>query len=128
MWSAGSTRSIAWFRRGRCEPGRAVLPDRRGGGNECGLSPTSRVSTEPGAVTPSADALGPIAQVLDVLIDHLLIDGIARRSLHDTTDEVLGERLHQLAKLGEDDRAALLDVIDAYITRNRLRTITTPAG
>lgn len=89
----------------------------------------SRISRyEGGHITPSADALVRIAETFDVSIDHLLIDGIPRRPLHDTTDELLGERLHQLAKLGDDDRAALLDVIDAYITRNRLRTITTQAG
>jgi len=37
---------------------------------------------------------------------------------------VLGDRLTDIADLDDQDRASLLNVIDALITRTRLRAIT----
>ena len=40
---------------------------------------------ENGRITPSLDALARIAQALDVSLDHLVFDDIARRPLHTAT-------------------------------------------
>lgn len=79
-------------------------------------------------ITPTVDVVVRIAEAFNVSIDYLLIDDAPRRPLHGSADEILGDRLHQLTQLDHDDRTAVLDVIDAYVTRNRLRTITTQAG
>ncbi len=67
--------------------------------------------------------LARIAQVLDVSLDHLVFDDIARRPLHANQD-VLGDRLNAIAELDSEALAALTNIIDALITKSRLRAIT----
>jgi hypothetical protein len=52
----------------------------------------------------------------------LAIDNIPRRPLH-TADHGLGDRLGQLAELDDDDRQSLLHMLDALLTRKRLRIL-----
>jgi transcriptional regulator with XRE-family HTH domain len=77
---------------------------------------------EAGRITPSAEALVRIAEVFNVSLDHLLIDNIPRRPLH-AVENALGDRLVAIAELGDEDLAALLNVIDGLVAKNRLRTI-----
>ncbi|MGH9188332.1 MAG: helix-turn-helix domain-containing protein [Acidimicrobiales bacterium] len=77
---------------------------------------------EAGRITPSADAIVRIAEAFNVSLDHLLVDGIPRRSLH-APENVLGHRLAAIAELGVDDLAALLNVIDALVAKTRLHAI-----
>jgi transcriptional regulator with XRE-family HTH domain len=74
-------------------------------------------------ITPSLDVLARIAETLDTSLDHLVFDDIPRRPLHAKAD-VLGDRLTDIADLDDQDRASLLNVIDALITKTRLRAIT----
>lgn len=74
-------------------------------------------------ITPSLDVLARIAQALDVSLDHLVFDDIARRPLHAKQD-VLGDRLAAIAELDPEALAALTNVIDALITKSRLRILT----
>ena len=67
--------------------------------------------------------LARIAEALDTSLDHLVFDDIPRRPLH-AKEDVLGDRLADIADLGDQDRASLLNVIDALITKTRLRAIT----
>jgi hypothetical protein len=52
--------------------------------------------------------------------------GCARRPLH--VDDGLAERLAALAELNPEDRASLLSVLDALLTRTRVRALTGDAG
>ena len=84
---------------------------------------SQRVSRyENGRITPSVDALVRIAEALDVSVDYLLIDDAARRPLH-VADADLAARLADLAELSEDDRASLLHMLDALVTKNRLKAL-----
>lgn len=84
---------------------------------------SQRVSRyENGRITPSVDALVRIAEALDVSIDYLLIDDAPRRPLH-IADADLAARLADLAELSEDDRASLLHMLDALVTKNRLKAL-----
>jgi len=78
---------------------------------------------ENGRITPSLDALVRIAETLDVTLDYLVIDTAGRRPLH-AADAGLGDRLAHLDQLTPDDRTALLAVLDALLTKSRLKTLT----
>ncbi|MFV0317869.1 MAG: helix-turn-helix domain-containing protein [Microthrixaceae bacterium] len=82
---------------------------------------------ENGRITPSLDALARIAQALNTSLDHLVFDDIDRRPLH-SPEHALTGRLAPIAELPEEDQQALLDHLDALLTRTRLRTITNGNG
>lgn len=63
-----------------------------------------------------------MAEILNVSIDHLLIDDIPRRPLH-SAEDALGDRLATIAELGDDDLHLALSFIDALVTKNRLRAL-----
>lgn len=106
---------------------------------ELGLSQTElaqRVGTgdarqisryENGRITPSLDAIARIAQALDVSLDYLVFDDHPRRPLH-VADHGLSDRLTALAELDETDRASLLSVLDALLTRTRIRALANNAS
>jgi len=75
---------------------------------------------ENGRITPSLDAVARLAQALDVSLDYLVFDDQPRRPLH-IDDHGLAERLAALAELNPEDRASLLSVLDALLTRTRPR-------
>jgi transcriptional regulator with XRE-family HTH domain len=89
---------------------------------------SQRVSRyENGRITPSVDALVRIAEALDVSIDYLLVEDAPRRPLH-VADADLAARLADLAELAEDDRASLLHMLDALVTKNRLKALAGERG
>jgi transcriptional regulator with XRE-family HTH domain len=77
---------------------------------------------EHGRITPSLDVAIRIAQALNVSLDYLAIEDIPRRPLH-IADHGLAQRLGQLAELDDDDRQSLLHMLDALLTRKRLRIL-----
>ena len=77
---------------------------------------------ENGRITPSLDALARIAEALNVSLDHLVFDDIARRPLH-APENILGDRLAAIAELNDDDRSSLLNVIDGLVTKSRVKTL-----
>ena len=87
-----------------------------------GVDPGRVSRYEAGRITPSADALVRLAESLNISIDHLLIDDIPRRPLHNAED-ALGDRLNTLGELGADDLHLVTSFIDALVTKNRLRTL-----
>jgi transcriptional regulator with XRE-family HTH domain len=95
----------------------AELAERAGAGDARQIS-----RYENGRITPSLDAIIHIAQALDVSIDYLVIDNMPRRPLH-IDDHGLTERLAALAELDQADRDSMLSVLDAMITRKRVRAL-----
>jgi transcriptional regulator with XRE-family HTH domain len=77
---------------------------------------------EHGRITPSLDVAIRIAQALNVSLDYLAIEDIPRRPLH-IADHGLAQRLGQLAELDDTDRQSLLHMLDALLTRKRLRIL-----
>ena len=90
--------------------------------DKIGVDPGRVSRYESGRITPSADALVRLAESLNVSIDHLLVDDIPRRPLHNAED-ALGDRLATITELGDDDLHLVLSFIDALVTKNRLRTL-----
>jgi transcriptional regulator with XRE-family HTH domain len=95
----------------------AELAERAGAGDARQIS-----RYENGRITPSLDAIIHIAQALDVSIDYLVIDDMPRRPLH-IDDHGLTERLAALSELDQADRDSMLSVLDALITRKRVRAL-----
>jgi transcriptional regulator with XRE-family HTH domain len=77
---------------------------------------------EHGRITPSLDAAIRIAEALNVSLDHLAIENVPRRPLH-VADHGLAQRLAQLSELDDNDRQSLLHMLDALLTRQRLRIL-----
>ena len=77
---------------------------------------------ENGRITPSLDVVARIAETLNVSVDHLVFEDIPRRALHGP-DHGLGDRLADIGELSTEDRSHLLSVIDAFVTKNRLRAL-----
>ena len=73
-------------------------------------------------IVPSVEVLAKIAEALDVSTDFLLFEGIARRPLH-VPDNGIAERLGDLRDLGEDDRRSLLHILDALVTKTKVRSL-----
>lgn len=84
---------------------------------------SQRVSRyENGRITPSLDAVVRIAEAFNVSLDHLLVEGVPRRPLH-AAEHGLGDRLASVGELPEADLAALLNVLDSLVAKNRLKAL-----
>lgn len=82
---------------------------------------------ENGRVAPSLDVLARIGEVLDVTVDHLLYEAAERRPLTRPTSQ-LDARLTDLDQLTDDERTTITNVIDALITKAKVRALTNTAG
>jgi hypothetical protein len=68
-----------------------------------------------------------LAEVLDVSIDYLLIEGAPRRPLISTGDDFY-ERLGDLSLLGDDERHAITTIVDALVAKRRMLAALDPAS
>jgi transcriptional regulator with XRE-family HTH domain len=87
-----------------------------------GTDPGQISRYENGRMTPSAEAVVRLAEILDVATDYLLIDTSPRRPLH-APENVLGDRLTDITELDDDELAVVRSVIDGLVAKNRLRTL-----
>lgn len=78
-------------------------------------------------VAPGLEAVIRMAQVFNVSVDYLLIDDAERRPLNAPSSHV-DARLADLDQLTDEERATLTNVIDALVTKAKLRLITGGAG
>lgn len=78
---------------------------------------------EGGRITPSLDAVVRLADVLEVSVDYLVREGVPRHVLDGLDLGPLGEHLGDLAELSEEDRSALLNVLDGLVAKSRLKAL-----
>ncbi len=78
-------------------------------------------------VAPGLEAVIRMAQVFNVTVDYLLIDDADRRPLNAPSSHV-DARLADLDQLTDEERATITNVIDALVTKAKLRLITGGAG
>lgn len=91
--------------------------------SQLGSSDARQISRyENGRITPSLEAVVRIAEALDVSLDYLAIDDMPRRPLR-VADHGLAERLAGLSELDAEDRDSLLRVLDALLTKHRVRAL-----
>lgn len=82
---------------------------------------------EGGKVAPSLEAVVRIAEVSNVAVNYLVIPSATRRPLH-APQNALGDQLGDFAALESDDQAALLKVLDALVTKTKLRALIAGAS
>lgn len=78
---------------------------------------------EGGKVAPGLEAVVRIAEVFNVAVDYLVIPDAPRRPLH-APHNALGDQLAAFAALDPNDQAALLKILDALVTKTKLRALT----
>ena len=78
---------------------------------------------EGGRITPSLEALVKLADALGVTTDYLVRESAPRQNLDGHDLGALGGRLAELSELSDEDRAALLNVLDAMLAKSRLRAL-----
>lgn len=82
---------------------------------------------EGGKVAPSLEAVIRIAEIFNVAVDYLVIPNATRRPLH-APQNALGDQLADFVALEPDDQAALLKILDALVTKTKLRALTAGAS
>ncbi|MGL5850617.1 MAG: helix-turn-helix domain-containing protein [Phycicoccus sp.] len=82
---------------------------------------------ENGRVAPGLDAVIRIAEVFNTTVDYLLFDNAERRPLTAPSSH-LDARLTDLDQLTDDERTTITNVIDALITKAKLRLLTSGAS
>jgi transcriptional regulator with XRE-family HTH domain len=82
---------------------------------------------EGGKVAPSLEAVIRIAETFNVAVDYLVIPDALRRPLH-SPPNALDDHAADFAVLEPDDQAALLKVLDALVTKTKLRALTAGAS
>ena len=78
-------------------------------------------------VAPGLEAVIRMAKTFNVSVDYLLIERAERRPLNAPSSHV-DARLSDLDQLTDDERATITNVIDALVTKSKLRAITGGAG
>lgn len=70
--------------------------------------------------SPSIETVVKIAQVFNVSIDYLLIDDYPRSPLH-FKDNAFTNKLNELEILQQDEKEALLKIMDSLIYKNKIQ-------
>ncbi|WP_460766430.1 helix-turn-helix domain-containing protein [Mariniluteicoccus flavus] len=78
-------------------------------------------------VAPGLEAVIRMAETFNVSVDYLLIERAERRPLNAPSSHV-DARLSDLDQLTDEERATITNVIDALVTKAKLRLITGGAG
>ena len=77
---------------------------------------------EKGHVAPSIDVIVKIAAALEVTTDYLLT-GKAPRNIPKTEDSELLKRIQNITNLTEKDRDSLFHIIDALLSKNKIKNL-----
>lgn len=78
-------------------------------------------------VAPGLEAVIRMAETFNVTVDYLLFDNAERRPPNAPSSHV-DARLADLDQLSDDERTTIANVIDALVTKAKLRLITGGAG
>lgn len=108
-------------------------PRRQRGWSQADLA--DRVAGDPGqisrdkngGITPSVEAVIRLAELLDVSTDYLLVEGAPHRPFRQA-DDALGARLADLDQLSDDDRNAVLRILDGLLANTRIRAALNSAA
>jgi transcriptional regulator with XRE-family HTH domain len=81
----------------------------------------SRIET--GRYAPSLELLKKLAETLDVTTDFLLYESTSDQGSVMLEDKSLYERMKLIEELEERDRAVILGVIEAFLTKHHMREV-----
>jgi len=82
---------------------------------------------ENGHIAPSAEALVKLAVTLESSVDYILFEDAPRRPLR-ADDRDLVKYLQDMQEFSEEDKASLLNVLDAFVARNKIRSFARELG
>ena len=87
------------------------------------LSHINRIET--GKYNPSLDVIQKLANVFDVTIDYLVSDTDEDFKEVRIADKGLMERVKMIDSLGNEDKTALIRVIDSMLTKKKILNLVT---
>ena len=87
-------------------------------GNRIGTSGDMVSKYERGLMTPSIDVAAKIALALNVSLDHLVFGIVDTKNPDDVE-----AKLQQLSNISAGDKAHVMAVIDAFVTKAKLQSI-----
>lgn len=73
-------------------------------------------------MVPSIEVAAKFSKALNVSLDYLIL---GEADAGEGTDEAVMYKLRQLEKISEQDKAHVMAVIDAFVTKERLRILIT---
>ncbi|MDL2297507.1 helix-turn-helix domain-containing protein [Bacteroidales bacterium OttesenSCG-928-B11] len=88
-----------------------------------GVSLTQLQRYENKGVQPHADALRRMADEFNVSIDYIIYGDTAEKAVQAIRDNELLAQFKAVEELDEKDRNTIKDIIDAFIKRNKIRSI-----
>jgi transcriptional regulator with XRE-family HTH domain len=74
---------------------------------------------ENGKFFPSAEVIINIAQVFDVSIDFLLLDGVERKPIHLRYESII-RKLQEIDRMTDEDENSLMHFLEAISAKNKL--------
>jgi transcriptional regulator with XRE-family HTH domain len=85
------------------------------------ISHISRIET--GKYKPSVDFLKKISDIFEVSVDYLIDDSQDEFGAIQIEDKNLAERIRLIDTLEEDDKRALMQIIDTMLTKKRMKEL-----
>ena len=91
--------------------------------DKIGISGNHLSRLERGHYQPSADVLKKVAGVLEVSTDYILSESNSDSPEVQIQDASLAERVRMLDQLDDEDKTAIIRVIDSMLTKQRMRKL-----
>lgn len=85
-----------------------------------GMVPDMVSKYERDAITPSIDIAARFAKALNISLDYLVM---GHEPGNENTADAVTYKLQQLESLAEEDKAHVLAVIDAFLTKQRVNAL-----
>jgi len=89
----------------------------------CGLPPNAVTKYETEVAVPSVETLKKLAEALEVSTDYFVFDHARMEGIPKVKDAELYERYFVLETLEDEERGAVLTVLNALIAKQRLREV-----
>ena len=91
--------------------------------DKVGISGNHLSRLERGHYQPSSDVLKKFANILEVSADYLLAEGSSDSPEVQIKDTAFAERMRMIEQLDDEDKTAVIRVIDSMLTKQRMRKL-----
>ena len=90
-------------------------------GKKTGVHYTHIGRYEAGRSVPTAETLKSLAEALGITTDYLMSGATTEIATHRLTDRELLTRFQEVEKLGDEDKAVVKKLLDAFLAMNQLK-------